>query len=134
MHPLVVTTADLDPGSLNVVGLKVVARDPTKAPNVLTGISGGDTSPVANGDTISTAISKLQAQIQAGAAGGDTSFTWQQSIAASTWNVVHPLAKFPSVTVIDSAGTEVEGDVHYVSNSQITLTFSAPFSGSAYLN
>lgn len=57
-----------------------------------------------------------------------------QIAASSHWIVDHNLHKFPSVTIIDSAGTIVMGDVQYVSDIQITIDFSVPFSGSVYLN
>jgi len=56
-----------------------------------------------------------------------------QSSASSTWNVTHELGGRPSVTIVDSAGTVVVGDVVYNSNTSITVSFSAPFSGFAYL-
>jgi len=61
-------------------------------------------------------------------------YTFTQSSAASTWVINHNLSKFPSITVVDSSGNVVVGFETYNSNNQITLTFSAPFSGSAYLN
>lgn len=129
----IVTADDLDPSTLTVVDGKVVANDPTKTPNVLTGISGSDHSHVVDGDTVVAAIGKLQAQILVASA-GDANFTWTQAIASDTWTITHPLGKYPSVTVIDSAGTEVEGDVSYPSTSQIVVLFSAAFGGFAYLN
>jgi hypothetical protein len=56
-----------------------------------------------------------------------------QSSVSSTWNIVHALGGRPSVTIVDSAGTVVVGDVVYNSNTSITVSFSAPFSGFAYL-
>jgi hypothetical protein len=56
-----------------------------------------------------------------------------QASASSTWNIVHALGGRPSVTIVDSAGTVVVGDVVYNSNTSITVLFSAPFSGFAYL-
>jgi len=56
-----------------------------------------------------------------------------QPVPATTWNVVHDLGGRPSVTVVDSAGTVVHGEVSYSSDSEIQLNFSAPFSGKAYL-
>lgn len=129
----IVTANDLDPATLQIIGNKVVAQDPTKAPATVSGISSGADLPVVDGDTVNTAVAKLQAQVNAGAA-GDKNFVFTQSIASDTWTINHPLAKFPSVTVIDSAGTEVVGSVQFISISQIVLTFSAPFGGTAYLN
>ena len=56
-----------------------------------------------------------------------------QGSAATAWTVTHTLGGHPSVTVVDSTGTVVIGGVQYDSETQVTLTFSAAFSGSAYL-
>jgi hypothetical protein len=69
-----------------------------------------------------------------GGSGGDLGYTHTQSQAQTVWTVQHNLGKYPSVTVVDSAGTVVEGDIHHDSLNQVTLTFSAAFSGSAYCN
>lgn len=63
---------------------------------------------------------------------GTTEFN--QVSASSVWTITHDLERFPSVTVVDSSGNLVIGDVDYVSNLELTITFSAPFSGTAYLN
>ena len=42
--------------------------------------------------------------------------------------------KYPSVNVVDTANDEVTGDVKYNSLNQITISFTAAFSGKAYLN
>lgn len=41
----------------------------------------------------------------------------------------HNLNKYPAVSVIDSAGDEVEGSVEYVDTNSIVVSFNAPFSG-----
>lgn len=68
------------------------------------------------------------------ATGSDLSYLHTQNTAASTWTINHNLGKYPSVTVVDSAGDQVEGDVNYPGLNQATVTFSAPFSGRAFLN
>ena len=65
---------------------------------------------------------------------GDKNFVFNQSSASATWTINHTLNKFPSVEVVNSANTIVIGDITYNSTSQITITFSASFSGKAYLN
>lgn len=70
----------------------------------------------------------------AGPQGADAAFTYEQSVAASVWTVDHPLAKHPSVTVVDSAGTVVTGKVTFVSDARVVVEFLHPFSGFAYLN
>lgn len=41
---------------------------------------------------------------------------------------------YPSVTVVDSNKIVVIGEVRYITTTQLTLTFTATFSGTAYLN
>ena len=60
-------------------------------------------------------------------------YVFNQASPSSTWNITHSLGGRPSVTVVDSAGTVVVGEVAYNSNTSVTVSFSAPFSGSAYL-
>ena len=62
------------------------------------------------------------------------SYTHTQAIPQSVWAISHNLGRYPSVTVVDSAGSVVVGDIEYVSNNSVVLTFSAAFGGSAYLN
>nr|BAR36753.1 phage protein [uncultured Mediterranean phage uvMED] len=64
----------------------------------------------------------------------DKNYVHTQSSASATWVVTHNLGKNASVTVVDSAGTVVIGQVDYDSINQITLTFSGAFSGKAYFN
>ena len=58
----------------------------------------------------------------------------EQSVADTVWVIRHDLGRYPSITVVDSSGEEVEGGIKYDSSNQITLTFSAPFGGYAYIN
>lgn len=64
----------------------------------------------------------------------DKTFNHVQSNPASQWIIDHNLGKFPSVTVHDSSGTEVEGETIHTSNNQVIINFSAAFSGTADLN
>lgn len=65
-----------------------------------------------------------------------TSKTYEhhQETASASWTIEHNLDNYPSVTVVDSGGTVVEGDVIYLNRNIIRVEFSAPFSGVAYLN
>jgi len=70
---------------------------------------------------------------------GDITYTHNQSSTSDTWVINHNLNRFPSVTVVDSANTIVQGTVVYNSNKQLTITFFAgtnplAFQGKAYLN
>ena len=64
--------------------------------------------------------------------GGNYNHT--QSTASSTWTITHNLGFNPAVSVVDSGGNHVIGDVNYVSVNALTISFSAPFGGSAYLS
>ena len=65
---------------------------------------------------------------------GDKTFVFDQITPSATWNITHTLNKFPSVSVVDTAGTQVFTDVNYIDNNNITLTFSTGFAGKAFLN
>ena len=77
--------------------------------------------------TVKEALDKLMA-------GMYKSFVYEQALASNRWEVNHKLGRFPSVTVVDSAGTTVEGDIQYTDNNNVVIEFSAPFTGKAYLS
>lgn len=64
----------------------------------------------------------------------DAHYEHNQTTTAAVWNVTHNLNKKPSVTVVDSADTTVAGEVHYIDQNTVQLTFKAPFKGKAYFN
>lgn len=64
---------------------------------------------------------------------GDAHF-FQAFTSVSTVTVTHNLGKRPAVSVIDSAGDEVEGAVDHIDSNTLTVSFSAPFSGNVVLN
>jgi hypothetical protein len=61
-------------------------------------------------------------------------FTFIQAAAATVWNIPHNLGKFPSVSIINNNNIVINGEITYIDNNNITLTFSAGFAGTAYLN
>ena len=63
-----------------------------------------------------------------------STFIFTQAVAATVWNINHSLCKFPSVTVVDTGDTVVVGQVEYIDNENIRITFNSAFSGKAYLN
>lgn len=74
------------------------------------------------------------AAVSIGHASGVT-YVYEQDTPLMSWNIVHNLGKVPSITVLDSISRMVIGfDVEIVSINELTLTFSALISGSAYLN
>lgn len=69
-----------------------------------------------------------------GNGGADASYTHLQSTAREIWNVSHPLDKKPSVIIENENGEIVFGEIKYLSNVNIQITFSFAISGKAYLN
>lgn len=64
----------------------------------------------------------------------DANYLHDQGIPSNVWTVVHNLGKYPSVTVIDTAGTDVLGEVEYININTVKIYFKNAFSGKAALN
>jgi len=62
------------------------------------------------------------------------SYVHTQSVPDANWAIAHGLGRYPSVTVVDSAGTVVFGDVEYVSVNLVVVHFNGSFGGAAFLN
>lgn len=56
-----------------------------------------------------------------------------QSPAAMVWNIFHGLNSFPGVTVLDTNNDEVFGEVNYIDDDSLTITFATPVEGTAFL-
>lgn len=69
-----------------------------------------------------------------GGGGSDKHFVFVQSASSAKWEITHGLNKYPAVSIVDSAGSTVVGDVQYTSKNTVEITFTAPFSGKAYFN
>ena len=65
---------------------------------------------------------------------GVPTFVFTQGTAATTWNIQHNLGKFPSVSVVNNNDIIMYGNTTYIDNNNLTINFSAGFSGKAYLN
>lgn len=64
----------------------------------------------------------------------DKSYSHQQIAPSLTWTVIHNLVKYPSVTIVDSGGNAVVGDVKHESVNKVVISFTAAFAGKAFLN
>ncbi|MPM28757.1 hypothetical protein SDC9_75285 [bioreactor metagenome] len=85
-------------------------------------------------DNINSSISNIPNEGGSSSSGGDKSYEFNQLSPKKIWNIPHGLNKRPSVTIVDSGGTEVKGDVKYDDNNNATISFTAAFAGIAYLN
>ena len=62
------------------------------------------------------------------------SYRHTQNAPLTTWTVNHNLNFYPNVTVFNSAGSQVEGNVTHTNETSLTLTFSTAVSGQAHLS
>lgn len=65
---------------------------------------------------------------------GDRYYYHTQAATAEEWVIEHNLGKYPSVTVVSSAGEEIYCDKTFVSINKVVLNFGTPISGAAFLN
>lgn len=61
-------------------------------------------------------------------------YVHDQPVAASTWNITHNMRFYPNVSIVDTALSKVVGEVTYLSENALTVTFSHSFAGKAYLS
>lgn len=61
-------------------------------------------------------------------------YVHNQLVSASTWTITHNLGYYPAVTVVDSGNNTVIGNVTYISENQLSVSFNATFGGKAYLS
>lgn len=66
--------------------------------------------------------------------GNDRHYTHTQISPSKIWDVVHNLNKYPAVTITDSSGNLVIGEVTYLDPNRLMLTFTSAFSGACYCN
>ena len=64
----------------------------------------------------------------------DKNFVFSQNVASATWNVQHNLDKFPSCTMVLSTGQQGFGDVTFIDENNLTITFASAETGKAYIN
>lgn len=61
-------------------------------------------------------------------------YTYEQQVDSDTWTINHNLGYRPSVIVQDYAKNTVEGDIDHADTNTLTITFSYPIIGYAYLS
>ena len=64
----------------------------------------------------------------------DKSFEFTQPTPSAQWTIQHNMNKFPSVSVVNNNNVLMYGETTYVDKNNLTINFSAGFSGKAYLN
>jgi hypothetical protein len=61
-------------------------------------------------------------------------YVHEQGVASDTWEITHNLNKFPTVVLVDSAGTTFGAAVTYNSSNKCTIQMNGATTGKAYLN
>ena len=69
-----------------------------------------------------------------GEPGPTLAYVHVQNSVSDLWTITHNLGIYPQVTIVDSAGTNVEGAVGYINNNELTVSFGYGFTGTAYLS
>lgn len=64
----------------------------------------------------------------------DRTYIYTQNVASTVWFIPHNMNKYPAVTVKDSEGNIVIGELDYTDVNNVKMTFSTAISGTAYLN
>jgi hypothetical protein len=72
--------------------------------------------------------------VQAGEIAALVSYRHIQNAALTTWTINHNLNFYPNVTVINTAGDQVEGSVTHIDETQLTISFSSATTGKAHLS
>lgn len=63
-----------------------------------------------------------------------TTYIHEQGVASDTWEINHNLNKYPSVTVIDTAGTIFSAQVEYNDENTCTVYINGATKGKAFIN
>lgn len=64
----------------------------------------------------------------------DKTYIYTQATASAEWSIAHNLDKYPAISIIDTGGNIVVGDVTYIDTDHVTVKFNAAFAGKVYLN
>lgn len=63
-----------------------------------------------------------------------TTYIHEQGVSSDTWQIQHNLKKYPSVTVVDTAGTVFTAQVEYIDENNCTIHINGATKGKAFLN
>ena len=61
-------------------------------------------------------------------------FEFTQATPETEWIIEHNLDKFPAITILKDDGVQIYGGVFYNSLNTVTLSFSQPITGKAFLS
>lgn len=64
----------------------------------------------------------------------DKNYVYEWNTLETSIAVTHNLDKYPAVSIIDTAGSEIIGDITYIDTDTVTISFSAATRGKALFN
>ena len=65
--------------------------------------------------------------------GANVHTTWTPPGAQATWLIPHNLGFKPQISILDPFGSVVQGDVQHLDLNTVSISFTAPFYGTAEL-
>ena len=88
------------------------------------------------GESIDTAVTphSLSYFLEEKAIGKTVEYEHEQGEISDCWEIHHNLGRYPTVTVVDSSGTEIIADVKYIDKNTCVVYMNGEFKGTAYLN
>jgi hypothetical protein len=66
--------------------------------------------------------------------GGNTQYSYHQSVASTTWTINHNLGFVPNVTTVNESLQQIEGVITTLSTTVVVIEFSDAVTGYAYLS
>ena len=66
--------------------------------------------------------------------GSDANYVHDHPVPSATWDITHNLNKYPSITIVDTSDTSLEGKIEYLDLDTVRLTFNSAFAGKAVFN
>jgi hypothetical protein len=69
-----------------------------------------------------------------GGGSGGTGYTHTQMVANTVWTITHNLGYRPVPQAYDTGDDQILGEVDHINSNMLTITFSDPVSGVAYMS
>lgn len=61
-------------------------------------------------------------------------FSYEQAVPSTTWHIEHNLGFYPSVTAVTYGGNHIIGEVNYIDENNVEVSFTKERQGYAYLS
>ena len=115
----------------SINGSILTTTQPLGAEGTIVRYGAGVRGSAYSGDLTIDDVTGLQTQLDS-LAGNDT-LIWSAPSSSQSWLITHNLNRYPSVTTVDSAGTEFKGTITYIDINTLRVDFAFATGGKAYL-